>query len=691
MIKILHFIWVDKFNFNKKTCRLPLKYKNNLDSWKENHKDWNIMLWDGEMIDNLFHEIDNLELLNMYKKYKTFICKIDFAKLVILYYFGGLYVDLDTPCQKNIEPIINTNEILLVKEPSENCKNYKGLEHLKMNEFVISNALIYSEKSQSFLIFIISLYKNHMGNEDRSILLTTGPPLFNMAYIEWYKINKQYISLANEDGLTKYDKDGYCYTTFDNNWTYNKLWTSKLFQEYYFYPRMAINNYFGKENNEKREVEHILGSVAFNTNLDYFFSIPALMDLEPIYKTEKEGVFINKLFFRRNVEIPKIIHRVWIGSKPKPSLVMNTWLEINPGLQYEFWDEERIEREFPGLMNEPIIKNCDEISGKVDVIRIYILRKYGGIYVDADTIALKPIPDEIFNHKMFLAFESEMERGSLVNNCVIGCIKGYYVLDMIINEYNKYHQSIHGKIESVVYYSPGFFTNFLKRNPQLDVFIFPSYYFRRYGHDGMRENTFLANESIMDHVGRYDGRILAEVHGILNKKEDLGFYLNTKEITGEGVIVGYDRGLFARKLLEIWKGKKLYLVEGEPWGNISKEIYKKREEIANYILLEDSRRYEIINKKSQEALDQFENETLDLIILDNHITENSHYNELKNWWPKLKSKGLIFGLNYNNNNISYRNQNVGVREALNKLVDENKLVYRIINKNPISEYMIIKD
>ena len=39
-------------------------------------------------------------------------------------------------------------------------------------------------------------------------------------------------------------------------------------------------------------------------------------------------------------KIPKIIHQLWIGNKPAPTNMMNTWKEKNPEFEYIFWNED---------------------------------------------------------------------------------------------------------------------------------------------------------------------------------------------------------------------------------------------------------------------------------------------------------------------------------------------------------------
>ena len=41
-------------------------------------------------------------------------------------------------------------------------------------------------------------------------------------------------------------------------------------------------------------------------------------------------------------KIPKIIHQLWIGSKPPPINLMNTWKNKNPDFEYICWTEEEM-------------------------------------------------------------------------------------------------------------------------------------------------------------------------------------------------------------------------------------------------------------------------------------------------------------------------------------------------------------
>lgn len=86
--------------------------------------------------------------------------------------------------------------------------------------------------------------------------------------------------------------------------------------------------------------------------------------------------------------IPKIIHQIWIGPKPAPTDLMDTWRDKHPDFEYIRWSEtELAERGFVSECQSQI-DDMPEINGKADIYRWEILHKYGGIFVDADSVCV---------------------------------------------------------------------------------------------------------------------------------------------------------------------------------------------------------------------------------------------------------------------------------------------------------------
>ena len=110
--------------------------------------------------------------------------------------------------------------------------------------------------------------------------------------------------------------------------------------------------------------------------------------------------------------IPKIIHQLWIGPKPPPTKFMQTWKDTHEklGFEYIFWNEQEfIKRGFTSQLQSRI-DSMSEWNGKADILRWEILYKYGGVFVDADSICIEPFDILIQKYKAFAGYENEKVR-----------------------------------------------------------------------------------------------------------------------------------------------------------------------------------------------------------------------------------------------------------------------------------------
>lgn len=109
--------------------------------------------------------------------------------------------------------------------------------------------------------------------------------------------------------------------------------------------------------------------------------------------------------------IPKIIHQIWIGDKPAPTKFMDTWREKHPEYEYIRWNEDELKkRNFISELSNKV-DEMEEINGKADILRWEILYKYGGIFVDADSICIEPFDNLLELNKSFAGYENETIRG----------------------------------------------------------------------------------------------------------------------------------------------------------------------------------------------------------------------------------------------------------------------------------------
>jgi len=297
-----------------------------------------------------------------------------------------------------------------------------------------------------------------------------------------------------------------------------------------------------------------------------------------------------KSIFQRKTQIPKIIHQIWIGSGRRPEYIMNELKHIicdsNIDIEYHFWDENKINEHFPDLLNSPAVQKCPQICGKVDIIRLHILRKFGGIYIDSDIQMIKPIPDECWNHKLFLSFEDEYGRGSLIANCIIGCVLNHPFISMMLNYIDDYTDSIYNTLHCVSYYGHGFFTNFFKLYSEFEPFIYPSYYWFKYTHDLKRENTFLTTQSIAHHLGSINYKILMECDNKIQYIEHAGYYCKIHGYKTM-LICGNELGIIPKYIQSQWPEGLIYISSPKEEIEIQKaqQVIVKEENLDNYDII----------------------------------------------------------------------------------------------------------
>lgn len=118
--------------------------------------------------------------------------------------------------------------------------------------------------------------------------------------------------------------------------------------------------------------------------------------------------------------IPKIIHQLWIGSKPAPTKFMNTWRDKNPEFKYMRWHEKEINNHNAIFSCHDRVHEIEEINGKADILRWEILYEYGGVFLDADSICIDPIDDILMNAPCFAGWEQEQIRPGLIATGTMG-------------------------------------------------------------------------------------------------------------------------------------------------------------------------------------------------------------------------------------------------------------------------------
>lgn len=132
--------------------------------------------------------------------------------------------------------------------------------------------------------------------------------------------------------------------------------------------------------------------------------------------------------------IPKKIHYIWIGGGKLPdkyNKYIESWKKYNPDYEIIKWDENNYD-----FTSGRYIKEAYEAkawSFVTNYVRIDIIYRYGGIYLDTDVEAIANF-DKMLNDEAFFCMGS-YDRINI--GCGFGGIKGHPIFKDIMNEFNQ--------------------------------------------------------------------------------------------------------------------------------------------------------------------------------------------------------------------------------------------------------------
>ena len=132
--------------------------------------------------------------------------------------------------------------------------------------------------------------------------------------------------------------------------------------------------------------------------------------------------------------IPKKIHYCWFGKKEKPELVktcIESWkIKLS---EYEIieWNEDNFDINSNIFVKEAY--ECGKYAFVSDYVRVYVLYKYGGIYLDTDVEVCREFSEEILRNDSFWGFEEK----NFIATSTIGACKGNELIRRFLELYKE--------------------------------------------------------------------------------------------------------------------------------------------------------------------------------------------------------------------------------------------------------------
>lgn len=131
-------------------------------------------------------------------------------------------------------------------------------------------------------------------------------------------------------------------------------------------------------------------------------------------------------------KIPNILHLIWVGSNSVPNNVtdrVNKWKELMPTWIIRVWTDNDINSStFPEAFVEKI-NQANTPAQKADIMRYYIIFKFGGFYVDTDVIPHKSLEClRYLGHDVILYHDNDLTWDYIIN-CFFGAAPNHPVFE----------------------------------------------------------------------------------------------------------------------------------------------------------------------------------------------------------------------------------------------------------------------
>lgn len=133
--------------------------------------------------------------------------------------------------------------------------------------------------------------------------------------------------------------------------------------------------------------------------------------------------------------IPKLLHIIWVGDEAHcPTNCIDTWRAHNSGWDFILWGNKELHELKWHNRDHMTAMAGREMKGVADLMRWEILYANGGVVVEADSIALRPLDDHLLDCEAFACWENEITRPGLIAAGHVGCEAGNPFVKQIVRD-----------------------------------------------------------------------------------------------------------------------------------------------------------------------------------------------------------------------------------------------------------------
>lgn len=141
--------------------------------------------------------------------------------------------------------------------------------------------------------------------------------------------------------------------------------------------------------------------------------------------------------------IPKIIHYCWFGGGRLPKLAkvcIRSWRKYCPDFRFLCWTEKNTDLSMLPYAREAYMEG--KYAFVSDVVRLYVVYKFGGVYLDTDVQLIRPIGG-LLRYDAFFGFEIS----SVATGLGFGAVKRARIVQLLFDDYDNLHFISEGRLD----------------------------------------------------------------------------------------------------------------------------------------------------------------------------------------------------------------------------------------------------
>jgi mannosyltransferase OCH1-like enzyme len=128
--------------------------------------------------------------------------------------------------------------------------------------------------------------------------------------------------------------------------------------------------------------------------------------------------------------IPRTIHHIWLGPDPLPDdhrPWIDSWKRHHPSWEHRLWTEENLPED---PIRPEILERLRAPVERADILRLEILFRHGGVYVDTDLECLRPLDDVLGDEELVCV----CLKPGRVTNTFIASVPAHPLLERALGE-----------------------------------------------------------------------------------------------------------------------------------------------------------------------------------------------------------------------------------------------------------------